>query len=54
MNLWPSGFQIIKNQMKSKNHDIFHGVMLSYMKIVVNSWEGFTHLSQMLFTNRSI
>jgi hypothetical protein len=44
MNVWPSGFQIIrKNQMKSTNHDICHGVMLSYMEVVLKNWEGFTY-----------
>jgi hypothetical protein len=50
----PSGFQILINQIKSKNNDIFHGVMLSYMEAVVKHWEGFAHLLQTMFTNRSI
>jgi hypothetical protein len=42
MNVWLSGFQIIKNQMKSKNRDIFRGVMLPYMEVVLKNWKGFT------------
>jgi hypothetical protein len=40
--------------MKSKNHDISHDVMASYMKVVLKNWEGFTHFSFTMLTNQSI
>jgi hypothetical protein len=36
MKVWPNGFQILKNQMKFKNHDISH-------RGCAKNWEGFTH-----------
>ena len=37
-------FKFLKKQTKSENHEIFHNVMVSYMKVVVKNWKSFAYI----------
>ena len=39
--VWPNGFQILKKQTKSKNHEICQDLMISYVEDVAENGEGF-------------
>jgi len=54
LNMWSYGFKIYKKQKKSKNHEICHDVMISYVEVVVKNWKGSAKVTRVLLTNRSI
>ena len=35
------GFKFYKKQMNSENHEICHDIMISYVEVVIENWEGF-------------
>ena len=53
-NVWPNGFQILKKQTKSENHEICQDLVISYVDAMVKIEKVSHNMSHTMFTNRSI